>query len=222
MSGPRVTLFDYGAGNLHSLAKAVERAGAAVRVETDPAAAVIDTDALVLPGVGAFAAAAERLAPGCDAMRAALAGGLPSLGICLGMQLLFEGSDEGPGAGLGLLPGRVTRIHARRVPQIGWNTVDPATPGALGPDARGPDALGPDALVAAAGLETAYYANSFVCRPDEPAACVTAWSEHEGDRFPAVVRVGHTVGVQFHPEKSSAPGVAFVAAWVASLTAARP
>ncbi len=205
MSGPRVTVFDYGAGNLHSLAKAVERAGAAVRVEADPAAAVADADALVLPGVGAFAAAAERLAPGRDVMRAALAGGLPTLGICLGMQLLFEASDEGPGAGLGLVPGRVTRIAARRVPQIGWNAVEPADPDA------------PDALVRASGLRTAYYANSFVCRPDDPAACVTAWSTHEGDRFPAVVRAGHTLGVQFHPEKSSAPGVAFVAAWVQSL-----
>ncbi len=210
MTPPTITLFDYGAGNLHSLAKAVERAGATVRVETDPAAAVEHTDALVLPGVGAFAAAAERLAPGRDAMRAALAGGLPSLGICLGMQLLFDDSDEGPGAGLGLLPGRVTRIRARRVPQIGWNAVEPA------------DAAAPDALVTASGLETAYYANSFVCRPDDPAACVTAWSAHEGDRFPAAVRAGGTVGVQFHPEKSSAPGVAFVAAWVASLTSLHP
>ena len=78
MSGPRVTLFDYGAGNLHSLAKAIERAGAAVRLETDPTAAVDDTDALVLPGVGAFAAAAERLAPGRDAMRAALEAHMPA------------------------------------------------------------------------------------------------------------------------------------------------
>ena len=207
---PRVTLFDYGAGNLHSLAKAVERAGAVVRVETDPVAAVANTDALVLPGVGAFAAAVERLAPGRDAMRAALAEGLPSLGICLGMQLLFDASDEGPGAGLGLVPGRVTRIHARRVPQIGWNTLEAADPAA------------PDPLVTAAGLGTAYYANSFVCRPDDADACVTAWSTHEADRFPAALRVGQTVGVQFHPEKSSAPGVAFVAAWVASLSAGRP
>lgn len=203
--GPHVTLFDYGAGNLHSLAKAVERAGARVRITTDPAAAVEDTDALVLPGVGAFAAAAERLAPGRIAMRDALATGLPALGICLGMQLFFDASDEGPGAGLGLLAGRVTRIAARRVPQIGWNTIEPF------------DAATPDPLLTASGLRTAYYANSFVCRPTDPAACVTAWSEHEGDRFPAAVRTGHTVGVQFHPEKSSAPGVAYVAAWVRSL-----
>lgn len=204
---PRVTLFDYGAGNLHSLAKALERAGAAVRVETEAAAAVRDTDALVLPGVGAFAAACERLEPGREAMRSALVAGLPALGICLGMQLLFEASDEGPGLGLGLVPGRVTRIRARRVPQIGWNTVEPADP------AR------PDPLLAASLLDTAYYANSFVCRPAgaEAEGAVTAWSEHEGDRFPAAVRAKNVVGVQFHPEKSSAPGVAMVAAWVRSL-----
>jgi glutamine amidotransferase len=208
---PRITLFDYGAGNLHSLAKALERAGARVHVETDPAAAVRDADALVLPGVGAFAAACERLAPGRAAMRDAVAAGLPTLGICLGMQLLFEGSDEGPGAGLALVPGRVTRLRARRVPQIGWNTVEPADP------------AHPDPLFAASALGTAYYANSFVCRPAGAAeAQVTAWSEHEDDRFPAAVRVHNAVGVQFHPEKSSGPGVALVAAWVQSLPTGAP
>jgi imidazole glycerol-phosphate synthase subunit HisH len=202
---PRVTVFDYGAGNLHSLVKALEAAGADVRVETDPARAADEgtTDALVLPGVGAFAAAAERLAPGRDAVRDALARGLPALGICLGMQLLFDASDEGAGEGLGVIPGRVTRIDAPRVPQIGWNTID---------DARDP-------LFAASHLDVAYYANSFVCRPADGDASVIAWSEHEGDRFPAAVRRGATVGVQFHPEKSSTRGLAFVREFVRSLEA---
>ena len=199
-----VTLFDYGAGNLHSLAKALETSGAAVRVETDATRAVRDTDALVLPGVGAFAQAAERLAEGRAAMREALLGGLPGLGICLGMQLLFDASDEGPGAGLSLLPGRVTRLAARRVPQIGWNALDPVR------DAGG----GVDPLLAASALETVYYANSYVCRPSGEATSVIAWSDHDGDRFPAAVRHGRTLGVQFHPEKSSGAGVAFVRAWV--------
>jgi glutamine amidotransferase len=213
VSGPRVTVFDYGAGNLHSLAKALELAGARVAVETDAAAAARDTDALVLPGVGAWGAACERLAPGRDAVRDAVAAGLPALGICLGMQLLFDASDEGPGEGLGVVPGRVTRIRARRVPQIGWNAVEPTAPAA------------PDLLLAESALGTAYYANSFVCRPAgaEAERAVTAWSEHEGDRFPAAVRAGpagRAVGLQFHPEKSSAPGLALVAAWVRSLTPA--
>jgi glutamine amidotransferase len=196
----RVTVFDYGAGNLHSLVKALESGGAAVRVETDPAEAVKHTDALVLPGVGAFTPAAERLAPGIDAMRHALRDGLPCLGICLGMQLLFDGSDEGPGTGLGIIPGRVTRLAAQRVPQIGWNHLD---------DVRDP-------LLSASGLDMAYYANSFVCRPDgDGMGSVVAWSEHEHDRFPASVRSGSVMGVQFHPEKSSAPGVRFVRAFLA-------
>ena len=198
-----ITLFDYQAGNLHSLAKAIEASGATVRVEPDPARAVRDTDALVLPGVGAFTQAADRIAPGREAMRDALLAGLPTLGICLGMQLLFDASDEGPGAGLSLLPGRVTRLAARRVPQIGWNVIDPVTTSG-----------GIDPLLAASGLRTVYYANSFVCRPRAADAAVLAWSEHDGDRFPAAVRIGSTVGVQFHPEKSSGPGVAFVGAWV--------
>ncbi len=185
----RVAVFDYGAGNLHSLVKALAHDGADVRVDTDPVG-VLDTDLLVLPGVGAFGLAADRLAPGRDAMRAAIAGGLPTLGICLGLQLLFEASDEGPGQGLGVIPGRVTRLQAARVPQIGWNAVT---------DARDP-------LFDAAPLEMAYYANSFVGRPADPAS-VIAWSTHEGDRFPAAVRAGSAIGLQFHPEKSSAPGV---------------
>ena len=191
-----ITLFDYGAGNLHSLAKALETPGATVRVEADPVRAT-ETDVLVLPGVGAFAAAAARLAPGRDAMRDALAGGLPCVGICLGMQLLFDESEEGAGLGLGLVPGRVERLRARRVPQIGWNEIEAAR----------------DPLFARAPLDVAYYANGYVCRPAD-AGVVIAWSTHEEDRFPAAVRVGATVGVQFHPEKSSAAGVAFLRAAV--------
>jgi glutamine amidotransferase len=192
----RVTIFDYGAGNLHSLGKAIERAGVEVHIETDPVRAV-ETDVLVLPGVGAFGAAAARLAPGRDAMRAAITGGLPAIGICLGMQLLFDASDEGAGAGLGLIAGRVSRLTAERVPQIGWNTVD---------DARDP-------LFDAAPLPIAYYANSFVCRPVD-VSTVIAWSEHEGDRFPAAVRAGSAIGVQFHPEKSSSNGVRLLHAFL--------
>ena len=122
----RVTIFDYGAGNLHSLGKSIARYGIDPVIERDPRRA-IETDVLLLPGVGAFTPAAEALAPGRSAMRDALSGGLPCLGICLGMQLLFDTSDEGPGAGLGLIPGHVERLHAQRLPQIGWNTIDDAT-----------------------------------------------------------------------------------------------
>lgn len=192
-----VTIFDYGAGNIHSLAKAIAASGAHVLVEPDPVRA-LDTDVLVLPGVGAFGQAAERLSPGRMAMRAALNDGLPCLGICLGMQLLFDDSDENaPNVGLGIVRGRVTRLDARRIPQIGWNSID---------DARDP-------LLSGAPLRYAYYANSYVCRPNDHSV-VRAWSGHDGDRFPAVVRIGNTVGVQFHPEKSSAPGLRFLHAFL--------
>ena len=188
----RVTILDYGAGNLHSLAKAITRSPVSLDIETDPARAV-ETDLLVLPGVGAFGPAAARLAEGRERLRAAIAGGLPTLGICLGMQLLFEGSDEGPGEGLAVFGGRVTPLDADRAPQIGWNTLDDIC----------------DPLISAASLASAYYANGFACRPPKEAE-VRAWSTHERDRFPAMVRRGPTLGVQFHPEKSSAPGLAFL------------
>ncbi len=196
----RITLFDYGAGNLHSLQKALELPDATVRIEADPLLA-LDTDLLVLPGVGAFSAAAERLAPGREAMRDALRGGLPCIGICLGMQLLFDASEEGPGEGLGVIPGMVTRLAAECIPQIGWNALEEVQ----------------DELFADHDFDMAYYANSFVCRPEDQSS-VTAWTTHEADRFPAAVRQARTVGVQFHPEKSSAPGVAFLRAAAERLT----
>lgn len=188
----RITVFDYGAGNLHSLVKALAGAAAQIVVEPDPLAAA-NTDLLVLPGVGAFAGAAARLAPGREAMRRALADGMPCLGICLGMQLMFDESAEGPGAGLGVFPGRVRRLAAGRVPQIGWNDITDTT----------------DGVFDRSGLRQAYYANGYVCAPDD-SRCVVAWSTHETDRFPAAVRGPRVLGVQFHPEKSSRPGVRLI------------
>ncbi len=184
----RVTLFDYGAGNLHSLAKALATAtDVEVRVQEDPVRA-LDTDVLVLPGVAAFGAAAARLEPGREKMRSALEDGLPCLGICLGMQLLFEGSDEGEGQGLGFFRGRVTRLTSKHVPHIGWNSVEE------------------DTALKSAKAGTVYYAHSFVCRAEEPGV-VVGWTTHEEDRFPASVRLGKVLGVQFHPEKSQAEGL---------------
>jgi glutamine amidotransferase len=192
----RVSVFDFGAGNLHSLVKTLERDGAIVEIETDPSRAV-RADVLVLPGVGAFGHAASRMASGIADMRSALREGLPCLGICLGMQLLFDASDEGAGEGLGIFPGRVHRLVGGRVPQIGWNTIE----------------NGADPLLDTAPLTSAYYANSYVCDPEDE-SCVHAWSTHEAARFPALVRAGRTIGVQFHPEKSSAPGVELVRAFL--------
>jgi glutamine amidotransferase len=192
----RVAVFDYGAGNLHSLVKALAAPGFEVYVEPDPIAAT-RAGVLILPGVGAFGPAAEAIGGARDAMRVAITRGLPTLGICLGMQLLFESSDEGSGTGLGVIPGRVERLQARRLPQIGWNSLDEIS----------------EPLLEQASMAEAYYANSYVCRTAD-ASVVTAWTRHEDDRFAAAVRAGNAVGVQFHPEKSSAPGVRFVRAFL--------
>lgn len=200
----RLSIFDYGAGNLHSLIKTLERPGVEVQVETDPVRAVA-SDALVLPGVGAFPAATAALGDGGrDVMRDAIVAGLPTLGICLGMQVLFDASDEGGSAGLGIIAGRVDLLKAERIPQIGWNRLE------LGA-ARDP-------LLDASELRIAYFANSFVCRPVDTSV-VVAWSTHEQDRFPAMVRAGACTGVQFHPEKSSTAGVSFVHAWLREVQA---
>jgi glutamine amidotransferase len=192
----RVSVLDLGVGNLRSIANALMVSGAEVAIDEDPTLA-LRADAMVLPGVGSFEPAARRLTPYANDVRAAVARGLPTLGICLGMQLLFERSDEGCGAGLGVFGGSVRRLAAAVVPQIGWNAIDEAR----------------DPLLELSGLETAYYANSFVCAPESD-ECIGAWTTHESDRFPAVVRRGAVVGVQFHPEKSSHAGLRFLQAFL--------
>ena len=185
----RTAIFDYGTGNLHSLSKALEDSGADVTIEADPSEA-LRADALILPGVGAFGAAASRLSLFAPSIRAALASGHPCLGICLGMQLLFESSDEGEGSGIAALRGRVRRLNARRIPHMGWNDVE----------------TGEDPLFADLDPFLAYYANSFVADPVDQ-SIVIGWTEYENERFPAAVRRDRTWGVQFHPEKSEKAGL---------------
>jgi glutamine amidotransferase len=199
-----VSLFDYGTGNLHSLAKGFETCGATVRIDDDPLAA-LQADAMVLPGVGAFGAAAEMLSPAVDRIRSALLSGFPCLGICLGMQLLFERSAEGGGHGLGIIEGDIRRLRASRVPQMGWNSVEPVEAAPRDPLFDDPSQL------------VAYYANSYVAEPADPAA-VIARTTYESDRFAAAVRRGRTWGVQFHPEKSSRGGLQLLSRFMAEVT----
>lgn len=189
----RIAILDYGVGNLHSVRKALEQAGAEVRVVSDPPL-LAQADGLVLPGVGAFGDAAEKLMPYRDALFEQLDAGKPLLGICLGMQLLFESSDESPGArGLGYIRGHVRRLTHQKLPQIGWNTLA---------------AVDGDPLFA--GLPEGphvYYVNSFAPKPEEP---VTVATSTYGETFTAAVRKRDAWGVQFHPEKSGPAGLAMV------------
>ncbi len=229
-----IALYDYGAGNLHSLGKALEAGGASVLV-TGSWTEALGQHGLVLPGVGAFGAAVRSLLGERERVRDALRNGLPCLGICLGMQILFDSSEEGEGEGIGIIPGAVRRLRARVIPQMGWNdvrvSVGPAAPEVLGEAAAGaaraqaqgrviPAGVGPtppahtaapspDPLFRGQTGLVAYFANSYVCAPQDPST-VVATTEYQGDVFPAAVRLGRTWGVQFHPEKSSAPGLALL------------
>jgi glutamine amidotransferase len=187
-----VALFDYRAGNLHSLKKALEAGGAQVSVTPSWEEALYQ-DALVLPGVGSFGSAVASLGDEREWVRAALENGLPTLGICLGMQLLFHRSEEGGGQGIGLIPGSVRRLKSRIIPQMGWNDV----------------AVQEDPLFGEVTDLVAYYANSYVCLPDNPDV-VIAHTTYEDETFPAAVRKDRIWGVQFHPEKSSGPGLKII------------
>jgi imidazole glycerol-phosphate synthase subunit HisH len=185
-----IGIFDYGAGNLHSLVKAIEGDGRTVSVDTDIRAA-LKADILILPGVGAFGAAVEAMHGAQGYVREALADGHPCLGVCLGMQMLFDGSEEASklAVGIGLIPGQVTRLRTPKVPHMGWNAVEWET--------------------GSGRICAAYFANAYVCRPEDNSS-VLAWTTHQDARFASVVRTANTVGVQFHPEKSSVAGRDFV------------
>jgi len=202
---PRLALVDYDAGNLLSLTRALQRAGAEPVVLRAPDRGA--WDGVVLPGVGHFGAAMARLeAAGlAEWLRDQAAQGVPLLGVCLGMHLLFQRGEEGGGApGLGLLPGEVRRLPAGvKVPHMGWNRLRIRRPGA--------------ALAGVADGVYAYFVHSFVVDPADP-VLVTATTVC-GAEFPAVVEREHLVGLQFHPEKSAQAGAAILrnlVHWVAA------
>jgi glutamine amidotransferase len=207
-----LAIFDYGAGNLHSLVKAISTDERTISIETGLRAAM-KADVLVLPGVGAFGTAADAMQNSQAYLGAALADGLPCLGICLGMQLLFDASEESPGKGVGLIPGNVTRLRTSKVPHMGWNEVEwRETENGDGREIRHGQA--------ASTLETAYFANAYICEPESESP-ILAWTTHEDARFASVVRRANTVGVQFHPEKSSGAGRAFLNAVIEELIECR-
>jgi glutamine amidotransferase len=198
MNGPSVVVIDYGMGNLRSVSRALAAAGASVSLSGDPDS-LKGADAVCVPGQGIFGRCMTRLEDSGlgERLRAWLDQGRAYLGICLGMQILFDESEErGPVPGLGVLPGAVRRLPGSvRVPHIGWNTVDPSE--------------------SSDGVEYFYFDHSYAAHPSEPQV-VTAWCEH-GDRFAAAVRSGSALAVQFHPEKSGRNGIDFLRGWVTSL-----
>ena len=191
---PRIAVVDYGIGNLRSAEKALQHLDADASLTSD-ARAIERADAVVLPGVGAFGACMKALrAAGLeDVTRTAATDGRPFLGICIGMQMLFDGSDETPDvAGLGVVAGRVTLLPKTvRLPQMGWNTLDVVDGARLAVDLPDPAWL--------------YFVHSYAPEPDDEGV-VSAWCEY-GRRFAAMIESGPVWATQFHPEKSGAVGM---------------
>lgn len=204
---PRVVILDYGSGNLRSAERAVQRVGADVEVTADPHAAT-EADGLLVPGVGAFSACMRGLlAVGGDKMiDARLAASRPVLGICVGMQILFErGVEHGVEAeGTGRWPGTVERLHADVLPHMGWNTVRAPEESAL---FRGLDAH-----------TRFYFVHSFAVREWQPgsARSLVTWAHH-GEGFVAAVESGTLWATQFHPEKSGDAGATLLENWLRTL-----
>jgi len=187
-----IAVLDYGMGNLRSVEKALERVGAEAAVTNDHAR-VREADGVILPGVGAFPKAMERIRElGLDGLvRERLASGVPTLGICLGLQLLFESSTELGGAeGLGLLEGRVDRLAADglKLPQIGWNAVTWTLGSPLVEGLPNPCAM--------------YHVHTYAVRSEDVLGTATY-----GEEFTTAVERGSVYGVQFHPEKSGPHGL---------------
>jgi imidazole glycerol-phosphate synthase subunit HisH len=207
---PSVVVLDYGSGNVHSAVKALEAAGASVELNADRARAQ-EADGLVVPGVGAFSAVVTslRAVRGDEVIDRRLAGGRPVLGICVGMQVMFEtGVERGNEVpGLGEWQGVVDQLDAEILPHMGWNTVE---------------APSGSTLFDGLGDERFYFVHSFAARTWTMPASTTlrspqlTWSTH-GGRFLAAVENGPLSATQFHPEKSGQAGIRLLANWIGSL-----
>jgi glutamine amidotransferase len=210
VSSPRVVVFDYGSGNVHSAVKALETAGADVELTADRAAAM-DAEGLVVPGVGAFASvmSALRERRGDEIIERRLAGGRAVLGICVGLQIMFDrGVEHGVDTpGLAQWPGVVEKLPAERLPHMGWNTVE---------------APAGTELFRGVEDERFYFVHSYAAQtwelepgPSFRAPLVT-WSEY-GARFVAAVENGPLCATQFHPEKSGDAGITLLRNWLGRL-----
>jgi glutamine amidotransferase len=207
MSMQRIGLIDYGMGNLHSVRRALERHTASI-IPVEAASSMDSCDALVLPGVGAFDPAMERLHRSdlVVPIRDWCQSGRPLLGICLGLQLLFEGSDEGEAEGLGVISGQVRSLQRQRgvpIPHMGWAPLMPINPSPL--------------VSSAPEREWMYFVHSYAAEPRE-AATITASVPYGSTTVTAAVWQGKVGACQFHPEKSSDDGQSLLKRWLSWLS----
>jgi len=182
-----ITITDYGVGNLYSIRRSLEKCGANVHIISDMSE-LADAECIVFPGVGAFDATMRKMLPYKEAIREKLKSGTPALGICIGMQILFESSEEGTVPGIGLYDGKVVKLGSKMTPHMGWNTVESE-----------------DGLLDGVEDRHYYFVHSYRGSPTD-AGIIVGTTEYDGERFPSFFRRFNTYGAQFHPEKSSTSG----------------
>jgi glutamine amidotransferase len=187
----KVSLADYGVGNLHSIKKALEISGADVTI-VENMGLLENAECIVFPGVGAFDKTMERLLPHKEKIKEMLENGIPALGICIGMHILFEGSEEGSSEGIGFFKGSVKKLEAKRIPHMGWNSVDSGDPILEGIENR-----------------KFYFAHSYYAKPEENVSI--GKTEYEGISIDTLFKKENVYGCQFHPEKSSSSGLKMIA-----------
>lgn len=191
----RISLADYGVGNLHSIKKALEKYGASVSVVSDMGE-LADAECIVFPGVGAFDSTMEKLQPYREEICGRLKAGVPALGICIGMQIQFGSSAEGRTSGMGFIGGRVIGLDAIMVPHMGWNAV-----------------ITEDSIMEDIADWSFYFAHSYRGSPEDK-KCVIGTTEYEGKTFPSFFRQNNFYGTQFHPEKSGESGLQFISNFI--------
>jgi len=187
----KIAIVDYGVGNLHSIRRGLELAGAEALI-THESAEIMASDGLVLPGVGAFKSAMQKLGKNLDALVQAVSAGKPLLGICLGMQMLLTWSEEGGHIhGLDLIPGEVVKLPpGMKIPHMGWNSIEVKREHPF--------------LTGIQSGSYVYFVHSYYSHPQEETVLATSTY---GGEFPAVVAKGPVIGTQFHPEKSGEVGL---------------
>lgn len=203
----KIQILDYGSGNLFSIENAIKNSSGSIEVEISSKFRSNAVDGLVLPGVGSFSSAQKVLSENKNAiLEDVMSRKLPLLGICLGMQLLFEESEEGPGEGLKFFKGKVRRFRAvdssQKIPHMGWNTLY----------------LNSSNSKFCKGLqneEWAYYVHSYFPTPED-GRIIKAWTEYGAERFPAIVENESVFGTQFHPEKSQRSGAKLISNFISS------